>query len=100
MLGHPLVAATLGILLGVLLTLLSHRAVTFVTPEDPLKGLRVVAVMMGVRFLIALVALGIYYFFAQDGLAAFGISLAVSFVIGLMVEAMRMTRLRASGTSA
>jgi hypothetical protein len=95
-----MVAATLGIVLGVLLTLLSERAVTHVTPDDPMRGLAVVSVMMGVRFLIALIALVVYYVFAHDGLTVFGISLALSFVTGLMLESARLTRIRTTGTSA
>ena len=97
--GHPLVAATLGLMLGVLLTFVSHRAVTFVTPEDPMRGLAVVAAMMGARFLVVLLALGAYFVFARDGLSVFGLTLAFSFVAGLGFEAVRMSRPRASHAS-
>lgn len=100
LLGHPLVAVTLGVTLGVVLTLVSERAVAFVTPEDPMRGLAIVGVMMGLRFALALAALAAYFVFARDGLAAFGLALALSFVAGLAFEAARMSHPRASGTSA
>jgi apolipoprotein N-acyltransferase len=100
LLGHPLAAATLGLTLGVFLTYVSHRAVTFVTPEDPMRGLAVVAGMMGARFVAVLVALVVYYVFARAGLVYFGLVLAVSFVAGLMLEAVRMSSVRSSHTSA
>lgn len=100
LLGHPLVAATLGLLLGVFLTFVSHRAVSFVTPEDPMRGLAVVAGAMGARFLIALTALGAYFLFARAGLEPFGLALAFSFVAGLMFEAVRVSRSHAPHMSA
>lgn len=100
MLGHLWVAIALGVVLGVFLTLLSERAVGFVTPQDPMRGLAVVSVMMGVRFLAALAALTVYYVFARDGLAAFGVSLALSFVVGLTFESAKMTRIRTTSSSA
>ena len=100
LLGHPLVAVTLGMALGVVLTLVSERAVAFVTPEDPMRGLAIVGVMMGLRLALALAALAAYFLFARDGLAAFGLTLGLSFVAGLAFEAVRMSHPRASGTSA
>jgi hypothetical protein len=94
------VAAALGALLGACLTFVSHRAVAFVTPDDPMRGLAVVAVMMGARFAIALAALAGYYFFVPGGLVAFGIVLAISFIAGLTYEAVRVSYPRASHTSA
>ena len=95
-----MVAATLGIMLGVLLTLLSERAVTHVTPDDPMRGLAMVSVMMGVRFGLAILTLGLFYFFARDGLAPFGIALALAFIAGLMLETVRMLRTRTPETPA
>lgn len=90
--GHPVVAAALGALLGVLLMAVSHWAVTFVTPEDPTRGVLIVGMMMFARFAIALSALAAYYFLVPSGLAPFGVLLAASFVTGLFVEAVRLSR--------
>ena len=97
--GHPMVAAALGALLGVLLTFISRRAASYVTPADPMRGMAVVGVMMGVRFLLALAALAAYYSFVPDGLVAFGLALAISFVVGLMFEAAKLSFVRATHTS-
>jgi hypothetical protein len=99
-LGHPLVAVTLGTLLGVVLTLVSERAVASVTPVDPTRGVAIVAAMMGARFALALAALAGYYYFVREGLVTFGLMLVASFLIGLAVEAARMSRTNASRTSA
>lgn len=95
-----MVAAALGALLGVLLMVVSHWAVAFVTPEDPMRGLLIVGMMMGARFALALGALAAFYFFAPRGLAPFGILLAVSFVVGLFFEAVRLSGPRATRTTA
>jgi hypothetical protein len=100
LLGHPLVAATLGIMLGVLLMFISLRASTFVTPDNPMRGFSIVIIMTGARFFLALVALAAYYIFAPDGLAPFGFALALSFVAGLGVEAVRVSSPKTSHTSA
>jgi hypothetical protein len=87
------------LLLGVFLTLIAHRASTHVTPDDPMRGLAWVAGMMGLRFAIALVSLAVYFVFAPQGLAPFGLSLALSFVAGLLIEAVVISSAR-SHTSA
>lgn len=97
--GHPLIAAALGVLFGVLLMAVSHRAVSFVTPDDPLRGVVLVGALMGARFMAALGALAVFYFFARNGLAPFGIALVFSFVVGLFVEAFRLSGPHASRTS-
>ena len=97
---HPALAAALGALLGVLLTFVSERAAAFVTPADPMRGLAMVAVMMGARFMLSLLALSAYYFFARDGLVPFGFALAISFVAGLAFEAVRVSWPHVPHTSA
>jgi len=94
------VAAALGALLGVALTVISHRAASRVTPADPMHGLAVVALAMGARFLIVIAALGAYLVFARDGLVVFGPALALSFVAGLAFEAVRVSNPHAPHTSA
>ncbi len=100
LLGHPLVAAALGIVLGVLLTLVSMRAASFVTPEDPARGFAIVALMMGVRFGLAILALFAYTFIAPGSLIVFGSALVVAFLVGLVAEALKMSRTNVPRTSA
>ena len=100
MFGHPVAAAALGVLLGAVLTIASERAASFVTPEDPFRGVAIVAVMTGVRLLVALIALAAYSFFARDGLVPFGFALGISFIAGLAFEAVRASRPSVSHTSA
>lgn len=83
-------------LLGVLLMVVSHKAVGFVTPADPFGGVVVVGALMGARFALALAALALFYFFARGGLAPFGLALVISFMVGLFVEAIRLIRPHAS----
>lgn len=98
--GHPVAAVALGVLLGAVLTLASERAASFVTPQDPFRGVAIVAVMTGARLLIAVVALAAYSTFAREGLASFGFALGISFVVGLALEAVKASRLSAPHTSA
>ncbi len=98
--GHPAAAVALGALLGVVLTFASERAASFVTPQDPFRGIAIVAVMTGARLLVALLSLAAYSFFARDGLIPFGFALGVSFIAGLALEAVKATRLNTSHTSA
>jgi hypothetical protein len=82
-----LVAAALGTALGVCLTLLSHRSISHVTPENPLKGVALVGLFMAGRFVIAVAALAAYGLFVRSGLVPFGLALTLSFVVGLGYEA-------------
>jgi len=100
LLGHPVVAMALGALLGAALTLVSERAASFVTPQDPFRGMAMVAVMMGLRFFVSLLALAAFYVFAPQGLAPFGLALAITFVAGLAIEAVRVSRPHVPRTSA
>jgi hypothetical protein len=94
------VAVALGALLGVLFTAISRYAASRVTPRDPMRGLAVVAIMMGVRFLISIAALGLYFAVARDGIVVFGLSMALSFVMGLGYEAVKLSSVRTFNTSA
>jgi hypothetical protein len=100
LLGQPLAAATLGIVLGVLFTLTSYHSVKLVTPEDPARGLAVFGGFMALRLLLSLGALAAYAAFVPGGLVPFGLSLAFSFVAGLTYEAVRASRLNTTRTSA
>lgn len=100
MLGNPVIAAALGALLGVLLTLVSRRASHFVTPDDPMRGVAIYGVFMVARMFAAVAALGVYYLALPEGLAPFGLALGLSFIAGLCLEAVKATRLNTSHTSA
>ena len=100
LLGHPVVAMALGALFGAALTLVSERAASFVTPQDPFRGFAIVAVMTGARLLAALIALGAYSLLAREGLAPFGFALGISFIAGLALEAVKVSRHNATHTSA
>jgi hypothetical protein len=78
----------------------SHRAVRFVTPDDPTRGVAVVGALMGARFIAALAALAAFSFLAPSGLAPFGIALVFAFVGGLALEAVRASRPHVPHTSA
>ncbi|MBN1192340.1 MAG: hypothetical protein JXA36_01410 [Coriobacteriia bacterium] len=99
LLAHPVIAAALGALLGVFMTLISRRASHLITPADPIKGFALVAAMMGLRFFLALVALTLYFLFAPDGLPVFGFVLGTSFIAGLGYEAVRVSCVRTTHTS-
>ena len=98
--GHPLVAAALGALLGVVLTFISHRASTFVSPRDPSRGMAVYGALMIARMTLALVTLGIFAIAAPTGLVPFGFALGVSFIAGLGFEAVKASDKHVSHTSA
>lgn len=98
--GHPVVAAALGALLGVLLTLVSRRASRLVTPDDPMRGFAIYGAIMVARMFVVVAALAIFYVVAPDGLAPFGMTLGISFIAGLAYEAVKASRFNASHTSA
>jgi hypothetical protein len=100
LIGQPVIAAALGVALGATLTFVAERAVRLVTPADPFRGMVLVTLLMGARFMIAALALALFYRFAHQGLAPFGIALGVSFVAGLSLEAVRISRPHLSHTSA
>jgi len=98
--GHPLVAAALGALLGVLLTFVSRRSSALVTPRDPFRGMAIYGIFMLARMTFAILALALYYVAARDGLAPFGFALGISFVAGLVYEAVKASRPHAFHTLA
>lgn len=100
LLGHPVVAMALGALLGAALTFVSERAASFVTPQDPLRGFAIVVGLTAARLAVAGVALASYSFFVPAGLVPFGFALGVSFIAGLVVEAVRVSLRNALHTSA
>ncbi len=98
--GHPGIAVALGALLGGLLTFVSHRASSLVTPFDPMRGMVMYGAIMLARMTVALMALGLYFLAAPAGLTAFGVALGFSFVLGLFYEAAKASGLHLSRTSA
>lgn len=100
LLGHPLVAAALGALLGVLFTLISHRASGFVTPRDPMRGMAVYGAVMLARMTLAIGSLGVLATVAPAALAPFGFALGLSFIAGLGFEALKASRIPTSHTPA
>jgi hypothetical protein len=47
---------------------------------------------MGLRRLVTLIALAAYFFFARPGFAAFAAAVVVSFIGGLALEAVKLSR--------
>ncbi len=95
-----MVAVALGALLGAVLTIVAERAASSVTPDNPFRGLAIVITMTGVRLTGAVIALAAYSHFAPAGLVPFGFTLGVSFVVGLGVEALRISLRNATHMSA
>lgn len=85
-LAQPLVAAVLGLVLGVGLVFVSRASARFMTPEDPQLGLARVAVAMLLRLAVVVMLLAAFYFWARPGLAPFGIALIVGFMGALTYE--------------
>lgn len=87
-------------LLGGLLTFVSRRSSELVTPYDPFRGMVKYGALMLARMSFAIVALALYFIVARDGIAPFGVALGVSFVAGLLIEAVRASCPHISRTSA
>ncbi|MBF4508969.1 MAG: hypothetical protein ISP10_00610 [Aeromicrobium sp.] len=92
LLGHPLVAATSGLALGVALTFIAYRAVRTVTPEHPEIGVLIVAAFTMARMMLVILALGIYHVVAPEGFLMFWLVLIVTFFAGLIFETVKMSR--------
>ncbi|HZL06242.1 MAG TPA: hypothetical protein VFE45_12650, partial [Coriobacteriia bacterium] len=90
--ADPFVAALLGLVLGVLLMLVSRRAVALVTPDDPTRGFALVALFMLGRLIIVMAALAAYFFLARAGFLVFAAVLITSFIISLALEALESSR--------
>ena len=88
----PLAAAALGLLLGGASTLVSLWASRLVTPEDPTRGFVFVVGLMIIRLTVIIGALAAYFFFARRGLAPFAFAVVISFIGGLVIEAVKLSR--------
>ena len=89
LLGHPVVAALLGISVGVVLLLISRASFRSFTPENPEAGLVFAAVSLAVRMVVAGVALVAYNYFARDGFLPFAIGLAGGFFVLYTIELLK-----------
>jgi hypothetical protein len=89
LLGHPVVAAVLGIVLGVGLLLASRASFRAFTPEAPEAGLVFAAVSLIIRMALAAGFLFLYHRFVTDGFVPFAIGVAGGFLVLYTVELMR-----------
>jgi uncharacterized membrane-anchored protein len=81
LLAHPVVAASLGVLVGAGLLLLTRSGVRFITPEDPEIGVVRAVVLMITGLVVGFAMLLVYFMFVRAGLVAFGIGLVAGFLI-------------------
>ncbi len=86
LLAQPIIAAPLGVAVGVCAVLVSRGASRFVTSDDPTIGFAKVVVAMIIRLLVVVGMLAAFYFLAPAGLAPFGIALIVGFLGALTYE--------------
>lgn len=91
-LSLPVVAAALGIILGIGLVVVSRVSSRLVTPDDPALGFTKVAMVLFVRMVVAFGALALFYFFARRGFVVFGIALVSAFMCALVFEAFRASK--------
>lgn len=89
LLGHPVVAAVLGSVLGVGLLLFSRASFRTMTPEAPEVGLALVAVSLFARMALAAALLFVYYRFISEGFVLFAVGVAGGFLVSYSVELVR-----------
>jgi hypothetical protein len=89
LLADPLLAAVLGLALGVGLLFASRRASRLITPDDPAIGMAKVLVANAAVMCAALASLAAYYVFARAALSFFGIALVAGFLVSASVELFR-----------
>lgn len=92
LLGHPAVAAVLGIAVGVGLVVASRRSFRAITPESPEAGLVFAAVSLVVRMAFAAGVLFIYHRFIAQGFVPFAAGVAGGFLVLYSVELTRYGR--------
>lgn len=90
--ANPFVASAAGLALAAVLFLVSRAGSHLVTPDDPAFGFTKVAFLSLVRMVAVIGALAAYFFGARPGFAFFGVTLVVSFIVSLGLEAMRLSR--------
>jgi fatty acid desaturase len=89
---NPILAAALGLTLGVGLLLISRVSIRLMTADDPALGLAKVAVTMVIRMAVVIAALIAYYVWARPGLVPFGAALVVGFFVMVTVELFTLSR--------
>ena len=89
LLVQPVVAALLGIALGVGLLLASRASFRAFTPDAPEAGLVYAAISLFVRMAIAAGLLFVYYRFISEGFLPFAIGVAGSFLVMYTIELVR-----------
>jgi hypothetical protein len=67
------------------------------TPEDPAVGMAKVLVANGLVMIVAVASLALFFFFARDALATFGIALVAGFLAAASVELFRFGSPRTVG---
>jgi hypothetical protein len=92
--GTPVVAAIVGAALGVAMLSLTRAGVGFVTPEAPELGAVRAVIMLTAGLVAALVGLFVYFAFMRAGLTAFGLGMALGFVVPATVALFRMSGMR------
>jgi len=92
LLGHPVVAALLGIAFGVGLLLASRASFRAITPESPEAGLALAAVSLVVRMALAAGVLFVFHRFIPQGFVPFAAGVAGGFLVLYAVELTRFGR--------
>ena len=89
LLANPLLAAVLGFVFGAGLLLVSRRASTLITPDDPAIGMAKVLVANTAVMAAAVAMLTVYFYAARGALTFFGIALVAGFLGLASVELFR-----------
>lgn len=89
LLGHPVVAAVLGIALGAGLLLTSRASFKTITPDSMESGLIFAAISLFVRMALAAAVLFVYFRFISEGFVPFAAGVAGGFVVLYTVELVR-----------
>jgi hypothetical protein len=79
--SQPAVAAVLGILIGASMLVATYRGSRMLTPDYPELGAARAMALTGVGLFAAFGCLMLYFFFARDGLVAFGLGLVAGFMV-------------------
>ena len=89
LLANPILAAVLGLTLGVALLRLCRFGATFFTAEEPEIGMIRALVVNAAAMGLALALLALYFVFVRPGFVAFGVGLAGGFTTAALVELFR-----------
>lgn len=89
--GDPLVAGVIGVALGAGILALTAVGVRSFTPETLEVGAMRAVAMVVVGLVLALAGLLAYYLLVRSGLVAFGLGLAVGFIVPATVMLFRLS---------